>query len=135
MRSIDARVLEELEMLYDDKDCFSSLPSWSGTAETYLTNLNRLLRVADNAKQQYTAEANAITGYCNRIVKLFNQTKDYASGWNSESTEKSRTSTENYIEASEDSWDTLDQWTESQEKLRDEILKLVEFLYSIGSNP
>ena len=134
MRSIDARVLEELEMFYDDKDCFASLPNWSGIAETYLTNLNRLLQVADNAKKQYPSETNAIDGYCKRIVKLFNQTKGYARGWNSESTEK-RTSTENYIEASEDSWDTLDQWTASQEKLRVEILKLVEFLYSIGSNP
>ena len=134
MRSMDARVLEELEMLYDDKNCFASLQGWSGTAETYLINLNRLLQVADNAKQQYPSETNAIDGYCKRIVKLFNQTKDYASGWNSESTEK-RTSTEKYIKASEDSWDTLEQWTASQEKLRVEILKLVEFLYSIESNP
>ena len=34
MRAIDAKILEELEMLYGDKDCFASLRDWFGTAET-----------------------------------------------------------------------------------------------------
>ncbi|MDG6223421.1 MAG: hypothetical protein QCH99_09195 [Candidatus Bathyarchaeota archaeon] len=133
MRAIDAKILEELDMLYDDKDCFASLDSWLGNAEKYMTNLNRLFLVANHAKQQYLSETNAITGYCTRIIKLFNQTKSYASGWNSKQNGQNRTFTEKYIRASEESWNTLNQWTESQIKLRDEILKLVEFLYTVGS--
>jgi hypothetical protein len=133
MRAIDAKILEELDMHYDDKECFASLDSWMENAKTYMINLNRLFLVADHAKQQHPSEANAIADYCKRIVTLFNQTKEYASEWSSKSPEQSRTSTENYITASEDSWDILDSWTASQEKLRDEILKLVDFLYSVDS--
>ena len=33
MRATDAKALEELEMLYGDKDCFASLHDWFGEAE------------------------------------------------------------------------------------------------------
>ncbi|MFZ7138349.1 MAG: hypothetical protein ACOWW1_08020 [archaeon] len=135
MRATDEKILEELDMIYDDKDCFVSLDSWLGNPETYLTNINRLFLVADHTKQQHSSKANAITGYCKQILNLFNQTKQYAREWNSESPEPSPTSAENYIKASEESWDTLDQWTTSQEKLRAEIIKLVDFLYSVDSEP
>jgi hypothetical protein len=133
MRAIDAKILEELDMHYDDKDCFASLESWLENAKTYMINLNRLFVVADHTKQQHPSEGNAIMDYRKRIVKLFNQTKEYASEWSSKSTEQSQTSTENYIKASEENWDSLDRWTASQEKLRDEILNLVDFLYSVDS--
>ena len=133
MRATDAKILEELDMIYDDKDCFVSLDSWLRNPETYMSNINRLFLIADQTKQQHSSESNAITGYCERILKLFNQTKEYAREWNSQSTKQSQTSTEKYIKASEASWDTLDQWTASQEKLRCEIIKLVDFLYSLDS--
>ncbi|MEJ2127146.1 MAG: hypothetical protein P8X84_06570 [Candidatus Bathyarchaeota archaeon] len=78
MRAIDAKILEELDMHYDDKDCFASLDSWLEHAKTYMINLNRLFVVADHTKQQHPSESNAITDYRKRIIKLFNQSsKDW----------------------------------------------------------
>jgi len=76
-----------------------------------------------------------ITTYSKRIVELFHQTKDYASGWNSKHKEKRRLSTEDYTEATDESWDALDKWTVSQEKLRQSILEFMELLYSVVSKP
>jgi hypothetical protein len=133
MRATDAKALEELEMLYGDRDCFASLRDWFGTAETYWTNLERLFTVADYAKKHNPSEAEQITTYGKRIVELFHQTKDYASGWNFKQKEKRRFSTEDYTEATDESWDIHDKWTVSQEKLRQEILDFMELLYSILS--
>jgi len=133
MRAIDAKILEELEMLYGDKDCFASIQDWFGTAEAYWTNLERLFMVADYAKKHDPSATETIGAYSKRIAELFHQTKNYATGWNSEHKEKRRRSTEDYTEATDESWDELDKWTVSQEKLRDEILELLELLYSVVS--
>ena len=133
MRAIDAKILDELEMLYGDKDCFYPLRKWFGTAEAHWANLERLFMVADYAKNHNPSVAVKITAYRRRIVDLFHQTKDYASGWDSEHKEKPRLSTKDYIEATDESWDALDKWTAIQEKLRYLILEFVKFLYSIVS--
>ena len=52
MRAIDAKILEELEMLYGDKDCFASIHDWFGTAEAYWNNLERFLVIADYEKNK-----------------------------------------------------------------------------------
>ncbi len=128
MRAIDAKILEELEMIYGDKDCFASLHDWFGTAKMYWTNLERLFMVADYAKKHNPSVAEEITTYSKRIVELFHQTKDYASGWNSKHKEKRRLSTDDYTEATDESWDAHDKWTVSQEKLRQAILDFMELL-------
>jgi hypothetical protein len=133
MRAIDAKILEELEMLYGDKDCFAFLQDWFGDAETYWANLERLFRVVDYAKKHNLSAAEEITAYSKRIVELFQQTKKYASGWNYKHKEKRRLSTEDYTEATDENWDNLDKWTVAQEKLRQKILDLMEFLYSRDS--
>ena len=133
MRAIDAKILEELEMLYGDKDCFASIRDWFGTAEAYWTNLERLFVVATYAKKHNPLAVEEITTYSKRIVELFHQTKDYASGWNSKHKENRRLSTEDYTEATDESWDELDNWTVSQEKLRNEILEFMELLRSVIS--
>jgi len=133
MRAIDAKILEELEMLYGDKDCFASLRDWFGTAETHWNNLERLFMVAEYSKKHNPSESEEITTYSKRIVELFQQTKNYASGWNSKNKEKRRLSTEDYTEATDESWDKLDKWTVTQEKLRQEILDFMKLLYSIVS--
>ena len=122
-------------MLYGDKDCFVSLRDWFGTAERYWTNLKRLFMVADYAKKHNLSAVEEITTYSKRIVELFHQTKKYASGWNTKRKEKHRLSTEDYVEATDESWDTLDKWTVSQEKLRQEILEFIELLCSVVSKP
>ena len=66
-----------------------------------------------------------------RIVELFQQTKNYASGWSSKQKEKHSLSTEDYTEATNESWDELDKWTVSQEKLRQSILDFMELLKSV----
>ena len=129
MRAIDAKVLEELEMHYGDKDCFASLYDWFGAAETHWTNLERLFMVAEYAKKHNPSEFEKITLHSKRIVALFHQTRNYASAWNSK--HKSRLSTEDYTEATDESWNELDKWTVSQERLRQEILGFMELLYSI----
>ena len=133
MRAIDAKILEELEMLYGDKECFASIRDWFGTAEAYWTNLERLFMVADYEKKHNPSAVEEITTYSKRIVELFHQTKNYACGWNSKHKEKRRLSTEDYTEATDERWDALDKWTVSQEKLRDAILDFMEFLYSVIS--
>jgi len=133
MRAIDAKILEELEMFYGDKDCFASLQNWFGAAETCWANLERLFMVADYAKKHNPSATEEITAYSKRIVELFHQTKNYASGWNSKHKEKRRLSTEDYAGATDESWDKLDKWTVTQEKLRQEILDFIKLLYSITS--
>jgi len=135
MRAIDAKILEELEMLYGDKDCFASLRDWFGTAEAYWTNLERLFMVADYAKKHNPSAAEKIATCSKRIVELFHQTKDYASVWHSKRKEKRRLSTEDYTGATDESWDALDKWTVSQEKLRQAILEFMKLLYSVISKP
>ncbi len=132
MRAIDAKILDELEMLYGDKDCFYPLREWFGTAEVHWGNLERLFMVADYAKKHNPSVAEKITAYSRRIVDLFHQTKDYASGWDSEHKEKHRLSTEDYVEATDESWDALDKWVVTQEKLRCLILEFAKFLYSVA---
>ena len=128
MRAIDAKILEELDMLYGDKDCFASLHDWFGTAEVYWTNLERLFMVADYAKKTNPSEAEKIAMFSKQIVELFYKTKDYASVWGSKHNEKHEFSTEDYIEVTDERWDILNKWTISQEKLRDAILELIDFL-------
>ena len=89
MRAVDAKVLEELEMLYVDKDCFASLHNWFGIAETYWTNLERLLLITDQTKKLYPFTIEEITVYNKRIIDLFHQTKNYVVGWDSKQMEKS----------------------------------------------
>jgi len=128
MRAIDAKILEELDMLYGDKDCFASLHDWFGAAEVYWTNLERLFMVADYAKKTNPSEAEKIALFSKQIVELFHKTKDYASVWGSKHKEKHEFSTEDNIEATDERWDVLNKWTVSQEKLRDAILELMELL-------
>ena len=128
MRAIDEKILDELEMLYGDKNCFASIHDWFGTAEVYWTNLERLFMVADYAKKTNPSEAEKISTINKQIVELFQQTKDYASVWDSKHKEKHELSTADYTEAKDESWNALDNWTVSQEKLRDAILELIDFL-------
>jgi hypothetical protein len=133
MRAIDAKILDELEMLFGDKDCFYPLHEWFGTAEVHWANLERLFTVADYAKKHNPSVAEKIAAYSRRIVDLFRQTKNYASEWDSEQKEKHKLSTEDYVEATKEGWDALDKWAVTQEKLRCLILEFVEFLYSVVS--
>ena len=80
MRAIDAKILDELEMLYGGKDCFYPLREWFGTAEVHWGNLERLFMVADYAKKHNPSVAEKITAYSRRIVDLFHQTKDMLVG-------------------------------------------------------
>ena len=128
MRAIDEKILDELEMLYGDKNCFASIHDWFGTAEVYWTNLERLFMVADYAKKTNPSEAEKIATINKQIVELFQQTKDYASVWDSKHKEKHELSTADYTEAKNESWNAMDNWTVSQEKLRDAILELIDFL-------
>ncbi len=127
-RAIDEKVLEELEMLYGDKDCFASLHDWFGTAETYWINLERLLLIADYSKKDNPSTIKEIVAYNKRILDLFYQTKNCAQVWDSNQKEKSKISTEDYTGATDKSWDELEQWTVSQEKLRNAILDLIDLL-------
>lgn len=133
MRAIDAKTLEEVEMRYGDKDCFYPFREWFGTAETHWTNLNRLFTVADYAKKHNPSVAEKITTDSKRIIDLFHQTKDFAGGWKTEDKGKNRISTKNYVEATDESWDALDNWTVTQEKLRRSIVDLARFLHSVIS--
>ena len=133
MRAKDAKILDELEMHYGNKDCFYPLRKWFGTAEVYWVNLERLFMVAEYAKKHNPSVSEKIAVYSRRIVDLFHQTKDYASGWDSKHKEKYRLSTEDYVEATDESWDALDKWKVTQEKLRCLILDFVEFLHSVVS--
>ncbi len=133
MRAIDTKILDELEMLYGDKDCFYPLREWFGTAAVHWANLERLFTVADYAKKHDPSIAEKITAYNKRLVDLFHQTKDSASGWESKHKEKRGLSTEDYVEATDESWDALDKWAITQEKLRCLILEFIRFLYSVIS--
>lgn len=133
MRAIDERALEKLEMLYGDKDCFSSLPDWFGEAENYWNKLKHLLLIAEYTKKQRPSTAKKINVLSKTLVELFQQTKYYTSSWNSQDNQSSKPSTEDYAKATNESWDNLDKWTDSQEKLRQKILDLIELLYSNDS--
>jgi len=133
MRAVDSKILEELGMLYGDTNCFASLRDWFGTAEAYWTNLKRLFMVADYAKTQNPSVAEKIDTCNKQIVELFHQTKNYASVWDSKHKEKQELSTEDYTGATDESWDALDSWTDSQEKLRHTILEFMKFLYAVVS--
>jgi hypothetical protein len=135
MRAVDVKILKELEMLYGDKDCFASLHNWFGNAEVYWNNLKRLLKVADNTKKDKPSTVEEINLYTTQIDELFHRTKNYASKWNSKNKEKSNVSTKDYTQATNESWDRLDDWTVTQEKLRQEILEFIEVLNSIASKP
>ncbi len=116
-------------MLYGDKDCFASLHDWFGATETYWVNLERLLLIADNSKKGNPSTIKEIAAYNKRILDLFYQTKSYAQIWDSNQKQKSKKiSTEDYAEATDKSWDELEQWAFSQEKLRNTILDLIDFL-------
>lgn len=133
MRATDVKALEELEMLYGDRDCFASLHDWFGDAENYWNNLKRLLIIADYTKNHNPSTAKKVAALSKMLVELFQQTKNYASGWTSEDTQNSKPSTEDYAKATDESWDNLDKWSVSQEKLRQKILDLIELLYSSDS--
>ena len=131
MRAIDAKIIEELEMLYGDKDSLASLQDWFGTAETYWINLQRLFIIADYAEKNNSDAVKEITIHRQKIVELFQQTKNYASGWSTKQKEKHSLSTEDYSRATNENWDQLDNWTVSQEKLRQLILDFMDFLKSV----
>jgi hypothetical protein len=133
MRATDAKALEELEMLYGDRDCFASLHDWFGNAENYWNKLKQLLIITDYTKKDNPSAAKRILVLSEIVFELFQQTKNYASGWTSKDTQLSNPSTEDYTKATDESWDNLDKWTVSQEKLRQQILDLIEFLYSSDS--
>jgi hypothetical protein len=133
MRATDAKALEELEMLYGDRDCFASLHDWFGEAENYWNNLKQLLIIADYTKKHNPSTAKKITALSKILVELFQQTKNHASGWNSQHNQNSNPSTEDYAQATDENWDNLDKWVVSQEKLRQKILDLIELLCSSDS--
>ncbi len=133
MRAKDAKALEELDLLYGDRDCFASLQDWFGESANYWNTLKRLLIISDYTKKHNPATAQKITALSKMVVKLFQQTKNYTSGWNSKDKQKRNLSTEDYAKATDESWDNLDKWTVSQEKLRQKILDLIELLYSSES--
>ena len=133
MRATDAKALEELEMFYGDRDCFASLQDWFGEAENYWNTLKRLLIIADYQKKHNLSTAKRITALNKMVVELFQQTKNYSSVWNSNEHQINELSTQDYAKATDESWDNLDKWTVSQEKLRQKILDLIEVLYTSDS--
>ena len=132
MRATDAKVLEEFEMFYGDRDCFASLHDWFGESENYWSKLKHLLSIADYTKKQ-SINRKKITALSKMVVELFQQTKNFASGWTSKGDQISNLSTEDYTKATDEGWDDLDKWVVSQEKLRQKILDLIELLYSSDS--
>ena len=132
MRATDAKVLEELEMFYGDRDCFASLHDWFGESENYWSKLKHLLSIADYTKKQ-SINRKKITALSKMVVELFQQTKNFASSWTSKGDQISNLSTEDYTKATDEGWDDLDKWVVSQEKLRQKILDLIELLYSSDS--
>jgi hypothetical protein len=133
MRATDAKILEEMEMRYGDKDCFYPFSEWFGTAESHWTNLQRLFTVADYAKEHNPSVSEKITADSERITVLFRQTKNFATGWETEHKEENKFSTKSYVEATDESWDALDNWTVTQEKLRHSIVMFARFLWSVIS--
>jgi hypothetical protein len=131
MRAIDAKTLEQLEMHYGDKDCFASLEDWFGTAEAYWINLEKLFTIADNAKKHNSDAIKEINNNRQQIVKLFEKTKMYASTWSNKQKEKHNLSTQDYSEATNESWNQLENWTINQEKLRQSILDFLDLLKSL----
>ena len=133
MRAIDAKVLEELDMFYGDRDCFASLHDWFGEAENYWNRLKQLLIIADYTTKNKLSAAKKITALSKTVVELLQQTKNYASNWNSKDRQISKLSTEDYTNATDANWDEFDKWNDSKEKLRQKILDLIELVYSSDS--
>ena len=133
MRAIDAKILEELDMFYGDRDCFASLNDWFGEAENYWNRLKQLLIIADYTTKHKPSVAKKITALSKTVVELFQQTKNYASDWNSKDRQISKLSTEDYTNATDAKWDEFDKWNDSKEKLRQKILDLIELIYSSDS--
>ena len=130
MRATDAKALEELEMLYGDRDCFASIHGWFGEAKKYWSELKHLLIIADYTKKHNPSTVKKITALTKMVVELFQQTKNYAIDWNSKDNPISNPSTEDYAKSTDETWDNLDKWNVSQEELRQKILDLIELLYS-----
>ena len=130
MRATDAKALEELEMLYGDRDCFASIHGWFGEAKKYWSELKQLLIIADYTKKHNPSTTKKITALTKMVVELFQQTKNYAIDWNSKDNPISNPSTEDYAKSTDETWDNLDKWNVSQEELRQKILDLIELLYS-----
>jgi hypothetical protein len=85
--------------------------------------------IADNSKKDNPSVIKEITAYNKRILDLFYQTKNCVQVWDSNKKPNSKKiSTEDYAEATDKSWDELDQWTVTQEKLRNAIMDLIDFL-------
>ena len=137
MRAIDTKILDELEMFYGDEDCFSPLRDWFGTAEVHWANLERLFTVAEYAKKHDPSVAEKIATYRGRIVELFQQTRNLANMWDSQRKEKHSCAkvAEDYAKASDERLDILDRVTATQEKLRYAIVKYIELLHSVVSEP
>ena len=133
MRATDAKALEELEMLYGDKDCFASLHDWFGGAENYWNRLKQLLIIADYTNKNKPSAAKKITALSKIVVELFQQTRNYASDWNSKDNQISKFFTEDYTNATEANWDEFDKWNDSKEKLREKIIDLIELIYASDS--
>jgi hypothetical protein len=133
MRATDAKVLEQLEMFYGDRDCFASLHDWFGEAENYWSKLKHLLIIADYTKKHNPSTEKKITALSKMVFELFQQTKNFSSGWTSKGNQISNLSTEDYTKATDEGWDDLDKWVVSQEELRQKILDLIELLYTSDS--
>ncbi|UCE96188.1 MAG: hypothetical protein JSV51_00840 [Candidatus Bathyarchaeota archaeon] len=134
MRAIDAKILDELEMFFGDKDCFYPLREWFGTAKAHWINLERLLTVGNYIKKHNPSIAEKISAHDRRIVDLFHKARDFANVWGRKHKEKNKLSTEDYVEATNESWDALDEWVATQEKLRHSILEFMKFLHSISES-
>ncbi|MFW6117846.1 MAG: hypothetical protein ACOC6G_04595 [Thermoproteota archaeon] len=130
MRVVDERILDQLQMLYREEDCFHPLHTWFGTAETHHANLKRLFTVVDYAQKHNLSAAKNIMEYRKQIKDLFRKTKNYAREWDSKQQENHTLTTQDYIEATEEQWDALDKWTATQEKLRRTLLEFIRLLYS-----
>jgi hypothetical protein len=133
MRAIDANVLEKLDMFYGDRDCFASLNDWFGEAENYWNRLKQLLIISDYTNKHKPSEAKKITALSKIVVELFQQTRNYASDWNSKDNQISKLFTEDYTNATEANWDEFDKWNDSKEKLREKIIDLIELIYASDS--
>ena len=133
MRAIDAKILEELDMFYGDRDCFASLNDWFGEAENYWNRLKQLLIISDYTNKHKPSEAKKITALSKIVVELFQQTRNYASDWNSKDNQISKLFTEDYTNATEANWDEFDKWNDSKEKLREKIIDLIELIYASDS--
>ena len=77
--------------------------------------------------------AKKISALSKIVVELFEQTKNYASSWDSKGNKIGKPSTEDYATATDANWDELDKWNDSKEMLRQKILDLIKLIYSSDS--